>query len=467
MSQKRGLRTFYTLIATQTFSLIGSQMTSLAIGIWVYNETGNASPLAMAAFFAAVPRLVASSVAGVLADRWDRRHVMVIADAGQAVGTALLMFSFVSGEFQLWHLYAVSAWQAAFGMFQGPAFQASVTILIPDEHRTRANALLQLRGPAAGILAPAMAGLLFALVDAAGVMIIDLITFVVAIVVVWLVHIPRPVQTAEGRAAQGTVWQEALVGIKYLWSRRPLFVLLTSATLVNFFFGGVGVLFTPYILSTTGSETLLGTLMSVFSAGAIAGGIIIGVWGGTRRRVDMILPGIAVAGAFFALFGFSRAPALMALMLAGLTLPIPMVNASFDAILQAKTPPDLQGRVFSAVSQVAMFFSPIAFLLAGPLADHVFEPAVSGPHWHLVEPLVGSSTGAGISLMFIISGSAIVVTALAFYALPWVRRLETELPDYVVETDDETAASTVVGDVAGLADRADLAPSPNAAAAAL
>ena len=437
MKNGRTLRTFYILILTQTFSFIGSEMTSFAVGIWVFKETGSATPLAMAAFFAALPRIITSSFAGVMADRWDRRYVMVIADAGQAVGTLLLMISFLTGHFQVWHLYVVAAIQSAFGIFQGPAFQASVTMLVPDEKRDRANAMQQLRGPAAGIIAPTLAGLLFAVVDAPGVMAIDLFTFLVAILVVWLVHIPRPEQTEEGRAMQGTVWQESLVGFRFLWARRPLFVLVFCATLVNFFFNAVGVLFTPYVLSITGSEATLGVLMSVMSAGAIAGGVIMGVWGGTRPRVHTILPGIVVVGVFFALFGVTRSPVAMGIALIGLMLPLPIVNAAFNSVLQVKTPPDVQGRVFAAVMQLAMLFTPISYLFAGPLADNVFEPAIGGAGWDAVAPLVGTHAGAGIGLMTVIAGVMVAITGLLFYAMPNMRGMEATLPDYKAVAADE------------------------------
>ncbi|MCD4687423.1 MAG: MFS transporter [Anaerolineae bacterium] len=445
-SRQRSLRTFYTLILTQTFSLIGSQMTGIALGIWVYQDTGSATPLALVAFFSAVPRIIAPSFAGVLADRWDRRYVMVIADIGQAVGTALLMFSFLFGTFALWQLYVVSAVSAAFAMFQGPAFQASVTMLIPDDQRDRANALQQLTGPAAGIVAPMLTGLIFAAVNVAGEMAIDLFTFIAAMIVVMLVHIPRPEQTAEGRAAQGTLWQEAQVGFRYLWERRPLFMMLLSAMCANFFFNMVGVLFTPYVLSLTGSETTLGVLMSVMSAGAIVGGIIMGVWGGTPPRIHTILPGIMITGLLFGVFGITRAPVLMGMALFGMMIPLPIINAAFMSVLQIKTPADLQGRVFAAVTQIAMLLSPISYLLAGPLADQVFEPAVGTAAWDVVAPLVGTQEGAGIGLMAVIAGTLIILSSAAFYALPMVRHMEATLPDYEAVAAEEVSAEDPVSE---------------------
>jgi DHA3 family macrolide efflux protein-like MFS transporter len=427
----RTLRVFYILILTQTFSLIGSRMTGLAIAIKVFKDTDQATPLALTAFFSTLPSLISASIAGVLADRWDRRHVMVIADAGQAVGTLLLMISFLSGAFQLWHLYVVVLIQSVFGIFQGPAFQASVTMLVPDEQRDRANAIQQLTGPMSGIIAPVLAGLLFVEIGAAGVMGIDLFTFAVAVIVVLLVSIPRPEQTAEGRAMQGTIWKEAAVGFRYLASRQILFLGTLYVALVNFLLSAAMVLDTPYILTITGSEAALGTLMGVMSAGGIVGGVVMSIWGGTRPRMHTIMPGIILSGVFLALYGISRSPVTMGIVLFWLMVPIPMVNAAFQSLLQLKIPPDLQGRVFAALNQMSMLLMPLAYLAAGPLADRVFEPAVGKSGWGTVAPLVGNRAGSGIGLIMLLCGSLVALVSVVTYAVPAYRHMEATLPDYL------------------------------------
>ena len=431
MGKSNTLRTFYILIVTQTLSLIGSRMTGLAIGIKVFQDTEQATPLALAAFFGTLPRLVSASIAGVLADRWDRRYVMMIADAGQAVGTLLLLVTFATGTFELWHLYVVTLIQSVFGVFQEPAFQASVTMLVPDEHRDRANVVQQLTGPASSIVAPVLAGLLFVVIGAVGVMTIDLVTFLIAIAVVLVVHIPRPQQTAEGRALQqASLWQESLVGLHFLRGRRALLISVLHVSLVNFLIVGAMVLSTPYVLSLTRSEAAVGTLQAAFSAGSLLGGIIMSIWGGTRPRVHTIMPGIAAVGLGLAAYGVARHPVLLGAVLFVMAFPLPMINASFMSIMQIKTPPDVQGRVFATLGQIAMFLMPLSTLLAGPLADRVFEPAVGGSAWGLVEPVLGTHSGAGIGLIMVISGSLIVLVTLAVYAIPLIRQMEAILPDY-------------------------------------
>ena len=431
MKRSASLRTFYILILTQVLSLIGSRMTSLAIGIKVFSDTNQATPLALTAFFSTLPSLLSASIAGVFADRWNRRYMMIIADIGQAAGTLILLVSFVSGTFELWLLYLVAFIQAFFGTFQSPAFDASITMLVPDEHRDRANAIQQLTGPASGIVAPVLAGLLFTVVGVTGVMAIDLATFAVAVLVVLVIDIPHPQQTEEGRAMRTNVWRDALTGFRYLRSRQTLFSVALYVALVNFLLGGTFVLNTPYILTITGSETALGTLLGVMSAGSIVGGVIMSAWGGTRPRIHTIMPGIAVAGACLALYGLGRSPLALGATLFLLMLPLPMVNAAFMSIMQAKVPPDLQGRVFAAMSQISIGLMPIALALVGPLADRVFEPAVGGPRWDLVAPLVGSQPGAGMGLMLLVAGSLIALLTVVVYSRRSVRQMEATLPDYV------------------------------------
>jgi hypothetical protein len=287
-----------------------------------------------------------------------------------------------------------------------------------------------LTSPAAGLIAPALAGGLYALVGVNGVIGFDLFTFVVAMVVVLLLHIPRPVQSEIGRAMQGSVLREAFGGLEFLWRWRTLFWMNLHIVLVNFLFAGSTVLFTPYLLARTGSEAAMGTVLSVLNAGMITGGVIMGVWGGTKPRIHTMLPGVIIAAFFLIIIG--AAQSLLVLAVAGflMMIPPPMINASMMSLMQAKVPPDIQGRVFAAMGQMATFLIPLSYLLVGPLADEVFEPAVGQPGWERFAPLVGNSAGAGMGLLMVIAGVILVVTTTLVYLIPRVRHMEAELPDY-------------------------------------
>lgn len=438
------LRTFYTIVLTQTLSLIGSRISGLALGIWLFNETGNATPIALVAFFQIAPQVVMSSFAGVITDRWDRRYVMALSDFGQAIGTVLLLFLFASGSFQIWHLYLVTFIQSIFGVFQGPAFTASITMLVPDQQRNRANAIMQMTSPAAGIVAPAVAGLVFAAVGVIGAIVIDIVTFVIAFAVVLLVHIPRPRKTEEGAALSGSVWREMWSGLQYLWERKSLFTVMLFIMLLNFVFSAAGVLQTPYLLARLGDEALYGLAMSLFNGGMLAGGILVGIWGGTKQRVHTIMPAAILLGIFIMLYGMAQSvPFLMLISFLAL-IPNPFINALFMSILQAKVAPDVQGRVFAVISQLAMLMMPISMLMAGPLADQVFEPMVGTAAWTPFAPFFGTEPGAGIGLMFGISGLLSAVVSVVMYLNPSVRQLETSLPDYIPEPQPDEVQPGIV-----------------------
>lgn len=433
MSDRRKLLTFYTLLLTQTVSLIGSRMTGLAFGIYIYNQTGDATPLTLVAFFSWLPRLISASLAGVIADRWDRRYVMALADTGQAAGTLLLLVTFASGTFQLWHLYLVAIIQATFDIFQGPAFISSVTMLVPDNHRSRANAVQLVTSPLSGIIAPAITGVFFALVGMLGIIIIDLVTFLLSVGVVLMIHIPRPPESEEGRQARGSVWKEAWSGLAFVWQRKPLLMIFVFTALTNFFFAAMITLETPYILARTSNNAeILGILLSVASIGSLAGTLLMAIWGGTKRRVLTMMPGMAITGLALAFLGTRGEPVMMGLALFVMALFPPINNVSIISVLQIKVPPDLQGRVFAAISQLSILLIPLAYLVTGPLTDNLFEPAAKNADWAF-SGLVGAGMGAGIGLMMVISGLAMTTIAMSIFAIPMVRNLETILPDYKAE----------------------------------
>lgn len=433
------MQTFYTLTITQTLSLIGSRMTGVAVGLWVFAETGDVTPLLLTSFFLEIPGMIVGGLAGVLADRWDRRYVMMLADAGEAAGTSLLMFSFLSGHFQLWHLYAAALLKGVFMTAQEPAADAAVTMLVPDEHRERANGIKEMAFPLAGIIAPVLAGFFYPLINVAGIILIDLATFGLAVLVVFLLHIPRPLPTEEGRAAQGSLWQELSGGLRFLLRRRALMALVFYLTLINFLLNGPLELSIPYIATVTGSEETVGLMMGIMSAGALAGAAIIAFWGGTRPRIHTMLPALILAGLFMVLYGMVRAPLLLGITVFLVLMPLPVSGAVIKSLLQAKTPPDMQGRVFAFVFQLDSLTAPLSFLITAPLVDRLAEPAVGRPGWSVVEPLVGAGAGSGMGLVILAAGAIIVLATLFVYASPAIRHLEANLPDYAADPQLDAA----------------------------
>jgi DHA3 family macrolide efflux protein-like MFS transporter len=429
-SRPTGLAAFYAIVTTQTLSLIGSRMTSIAVGIWVFNDTGRTAPLLLTAFFLELPGMLGSSVAGVWVDRWDRRRVLMLSDAGQALGTLLLLVSFWSGQFQLWHLYAIALLQGSFATFQGPAKDAVTTLLVPERHRERANGVQQMAFPLAGVVAPVLAGTAYAVVGISGIILIDLTSFVVAVLALVAVRIPRPRPTEEGSAARGRMLQELRAGLRFLRGRVPLWYFVLYLTFITFLLNGPLELAIPYLIAVTGSAAAAGSLIGFGSLGALAGAGLIAVWGGTRPRTRTLLPGLLLTGLMFLVYAIARTPLLLGVSMFLLFLPLPLSWALFTSIVQIKTPPDMQGRVFGLLAQLGFLASTTSFLLTGPVVDRVLEPAVGSPAWHLFAPLFGQAPGAGMGLLLFVTGLTILGATFAVLAWPRVRRLEATLPDY-------------------------------------
>lgn len=440
MTKDAKFRIFLIIIVTQTFSILGSQISSLAVGIKVFNDTDQATPLALVAFFSIIPRLISSNFAGILADRWNRKKVMILSDTGQAIATLLLLLSFASGSFELWHLYATAVLSSIFGVFQAPAFSATVTMLVPDEKRDLANTIQQLQGRSAGIIAPIIATFLYVAVGVTGVLVIDLLTFLVAVGILITVTIPQPKQKKTKEKL--TIWQDMWSGFRFMIDRRPLFYVILYATFLNFMFSSAAILFTPYILTLTDSETTLGILMAIMSAGPIVGGVLFTRWKYTIKRIHIYYLSILFTALMLVFLGIARTPLTLGIVMFFAIFANPAANAVFMSLLQAKTPPEMQGRVFAAILQLAMLANPLAFLVAGPLADKVLEPAVGTSSWSIVAPLVGNEPGAGMGLLMVINGTIMIIVGLVIYRIPMMRRLEEDLPDYIPEVDKDDDSIT-------------------------
>lgn len=440
MDQRRSLRTFYIILLTQTFSMIGSRISGLAVGFEVFAQTGQATTLTLVAFFAILPGLLATGFAGVLSDRWDRRKIIILSDFGQAVATLFLLFSFLSGSFQLWHLYAVTIAQSLFDAFQWPAFSASVTMMVPDSERDRANTLQQLTGPLAGIIAPAIAGVVFALVGVTGAILVDLITFLTAVSVLLIVRIPQPARDTAPDVPRPSIWQDMADSFRYLWERKPLLTITLLIALVACVLNGILTLLLPYLLLRLGgsgdTEALTGGLLALMNVGALVGGIVMVAWGRVRQRMRVVTVALLFTAVMVIGLGTAHTLPALAVVLFIMMLPVPTGNALLISILQGKVAPHVQGRVFAVIDQLAQVLTPLAYLLVGPLADQVFEPAVEGEGWALVAPLVGDTPGAGMGLMFVLAGALVFGLMLAIYAVPSVRHIETLLPDYVPMPDE-------------------------------
>jgi len=432
--QARHLRTFYVIAITQVLSQIGSRMTGIALGIRVFQDTGNTTPVLLTSFFSALPLIIGGSFAGVLVDHWKRRTVLIITDSVAALCTALLMIAFFTDRFALWQLYSLSFITGIADMFQRPASEASTTMLVPDQHRDRANAVRQLIGPMAGIIAPVITGFLYALINVTGIMIVDLVTFLIAVGVVLLVTIPEPKRDSEQAFNLQSFLSEFKKGIQFLLDRKVVLYLLLLSALLNFLLAGPMNLNTPYLLTLTGSEAAMGVLQGVMNAGMIVGGVLVMLIGVTKPRIHGIMLGMMFRAVCLVAYGLSRSPLALGLSLFFVFSPNTLIDASNLSLIQQKTPAEMQGRIFSIMFQLMYLVTPFSYLVTGLIVDRWLEPAVSTPGWRVVAPLVGARPGSGMGLWMVVCGVLMFFLVAGMYAWPKTRTLERDLPDAVVIT---------------------------------
>jgi predicted MFS family arabinose efflux permease len=435
----RPFKVFLRVWFGQLLSLLGSAMTRFALTIYVWQITGEATPVVLIGVFASLPAALISLWAGVLVDRWDRKRTLLFADIGSASATGLLLLFLVIGEAQLWQIYLAAAISGICNTFQWLAFSSTMSSWVEKEQLGRANGMMSLAEYVALVGAPLLAGVLIPLVGIRGILTIDIVTFLIAVSTIAITRIPNIGEgTADGATQAGTILSQISFGFRFILSRRPLLAPL----IVLFVFGAVEAmgytLLAPMILARSGgSESTLGTIQAVMGLGGILGGLLISLWGGPKRRIYGLLLGIGLTGIFGdALMGVGQG--LLVWMIAGFAVEvfIPLLLSSHRAIWQAKVPPAMQGRIFATISFVVGFAEPTASILAATLADRVLEPAMRSTGWlaQTFAPLVGVGAGAGMALLFVVSGVMLGMIALAGLAIPTLRNLEVLIPDFVEES---------------------------------
>ena len=442
----RGLRSFLIIWLGELISLVGSGLTSFALGVWIFERTHQATPFALTVLFGNLPRVLLLPLAGALADRWNRRWLMILADTGSALVTLAAAALLWSGQLEIWHIYLIAVASSTFGAFQEPAYLASVSLLVPKQDLGRAAGLMQLSQSLELLLAPVLAGLLFVSVGLNGIIALDFLTYFFAVGALLIVKIPQPPVAAEGPAQRASLLADIVAGWHYLRARSGLFGLVLYFALANFSLNLAAVLVGPLILATS-AASVLGTIQMVGGLGMFVGSIVMSAWGGPRRRVLALIGGISVGAAGLMLAGLNASAWFPGVGLFVLMASVPVASAASQAIFQSKVAPAVQGRVFAMRGLISRSMMPLAFVLAGPLADRLAQPLMSA-HGSLgaglLGSLLGTGPGRGIGLVFVMAGLLLAAASAVALAYRPIRRLETDLPDAIIEPAPEPDAPAPV-----------------------
>ncbi|MFP4008835.1 MAG: MFS transporter [Spirulinaceae cyanobacterium] len=424
------LRTFLTIWSGQFVSIFGSEMTSFAMTLWAWELTGKATPLSLLVFFTRTPRVIAALFAGVIVDRFSRKKLMILGDGVAGVSTLIILGLFLTHHLAIWHIYATAIINGLFGYFQGLAFSASMSLIVPEKHYARASAMtFYVSYSGAEIIAPALATLFYYAIGLGGILVLDFTTFLIAIATLAIVTIPQPISSQETSETQETLGQQLTFGFRYLLKRRGLLAILIFLFTVNLISTAGNGIYAPMILARSDNNAaIFASVQSAWGIGGVIGAGVVSIWGGFQRRIHGLLLSTAFMGFAEMLLGLGQEAFIWIGAAFLIAFCSPWFGSSNQAIWLAKVEPEVQGRVFATRYFIAQMTTPIGLGISGILADRVFEPAMRSQAGLavLLGGIFGTEAGSGMALQYTLFGLGGVLVGLGAYSFPLLRRVESE-----------------------------------------
>jgi len=368
MSKQRWAPRFFSIWVGQQLSWIGSRAGGFALVWWLTRETGSAQVLATATLGIIVPVVILGPIAGTYVDRWNRRLTILISDTSIALVSLFLAYLFWTGQMEIWHVYLVIVARSIGGTFHGPAIAASTTMLVPEEHLTRIAGLNQSMTGAIQVFGPVLGALLISIMPLHGVMLFDVATAAFAVLPLLFLPIPQP--KPETMEEGERLFTSLLIAFRFVWQKRGIFYIAALAGFMNFIINPVFVLLPLLVTEHFQAGPLeLGWLQSASGVGLIAGGLLLSLWGGFKKKVVTMYVGGGLQGLALALLGVVPSNlfpvAVVAMGANGLLNAL--YNGATAPVIQTVVPPDMQGRVFTLLASICQGVYPISLAILGPV----------------------------------------------------------------------------------------------------
>lgn len=408
MKQERsGFKKFLLLWGGELISSVGGGLTSFGLSVYVFQRTGSAADMALVSLLAFLPTLLLSAPAGVLADRYDRRLLMMLGDGLSGLGILYIFICMLRGEASLVQICVGVSVSSVFSALLEPAYRATVSDLLTKEEYSRANGLVSLAGSARYLLSPMIAGLLLAVSDIRLLLLIDICTFFVTVSTTAIVK--RGCVTKRD-AEQGSFMSSFREGWQAITEKRGIPVLLVVSSLMTCFMGTFQILAEPMILSFADS-TFLGIVETISACGMLASSLLLGVRGIRSGHVRILCGSLAFAGAMIAVFGLKEHVALMLVSGFLFFAMLPFSNNCLDYLVRINIADEKQGRAWGLIGMISQIGYVVAYSLAGLLADRIAD-------W------LDISVGRGAACVVVIAGVLLILTAGVLALQRPVRELE-------------------------------------------
>ena len=415
---QKELRSYLLLWLTQSFSALGSGMTSFALVLWLYQTSGSALQTALTSVCSYAPYVIMSIFAGALSDRWDKKRTMLVCDLMAALSTVIILVLYKTGRLAPAHLYLLNALNGLMNTVQKPASDVAASLLAPKEYYQKTSGLRSFSSSLTTILTPVLASAVYAFGGMNVVIAFDLFTFMTAFAVLLLfIRIPQPPTAAEKKEK---LLVSARAGLEWLRQNPLILKLIFFLAWINLVASAFDAALPAYLLSAAnGGETVLGTVRAFAGIATLIGSIIVTLMPKPKDRVRMVCITLMISmSTENFLLAFGHTPLIWCIGSILGWVSIPVMNANLDVIMRTTIPAEMQGRVFSCRNTLQFFTIPLGFVLGGWLIDDCFEPMMARTAADgLAARLFGTGKGSGAAAFFLLLGAAGVMVCIWY----WIR----------------------------------------------
>lgn len=417
-NQKSNFSKFVLLWAGELVSAIGGGLTSFGLSVYVFQQTGSAANMGLVALLAFLPTLLLSVPAGVLADRYDRRLLMMIGDGCSALGIIYILICMLQGEAALYQICIGVFVSSVFSSLLEPSYRATVSDLLTKEEYSKASGLVSIAGSARYLISPILAGALLAVTDIKVLFIIDISTFVLTVISTAIVRRGIATKETENPTSFGESLRE---GWRAITDKRGIFLLIMVSSVMTCFMGAIQILSEPLILDFANSATL-GAGQTVCACGMLVSSIFLGVRGIKKGYVKVLCLSLVLAGA--SMVGFGILENIFVICLFGFLFfaMLPFANNCLDYLVRTNIPDELQGRAWGMIGFLSQIGYVVAYALAGVISDGIASQFQIG-------------VGRGSAVVIMASGVLLGITALLLYPIKSVRALERKQHDQKINVE--------------------------------
>ena len=421
------MKNFYKLWLGELISSIGSGMTAFALSVYVYKKTGSVSYVSLITLLSFMPSIVLSPIGGLLADRYDRRLLMIIGDLFSGLGLVYILWSIQAGEKSIVPIFVGITFSSIFTSLLEPSYRATLTDILEEENYAKASGLIQVAGSAKYLISPVIAGMILSVADIRIILLLDILTFITTCLMIFLV---RKSMNSETQNYKKDSFKGLLEGLFIIKENRGVYSLVIIMFFVCFFMGFIQILIRPMILALSSVKTA-GIMESLCAVGLLIGSLWIGIAGIKKNYSKILAVACFFCGIFMSMIGVNENLGIIGISTFLFFSTLPFMNSCADVLVRVSIPNELQGRVWGLISLITQMGTVVAYIISGIMADYVFEPMFN-KNGILVENIgiiIGTGKGRGIGFMLILSGIGMLIMAIVIWKNGEIREVSEKCVD--------------------------------------